>query len=698
MRWCGGWGSSAWKLGPSCEPCAWQLDPVSRVASSFASTLAAESIFTTSMILPGRRALSPAAGVSLYSKAPLTRIRRPPAHHFAAFLAFRKTHTTRPSSNARANFQVRRVPYDAMNHLQDDGSFDSIKSATTKSPASDAGSDDFFDSSIIDAVDDLVRRLRPDTVGRHSSTSESKPSSKRGAAKAEEQTEAPYTPRFAIPSPPPPINGIRSDPPQYFTHKLYRDPEGKPVTVHYCTNFKKAEELCKPFLKEKVVGFDMEWESYASPEDTIKRNISVMQVASESTVVVFHIAQFQGGNTTKELIPPSLISLIESRDVIKTGVAVWTADGKRIQKFLGLNPRGFVELSHFFHVLQNTRTASGTYPKNLFDYAAADAYAGLALYHIMNEKRKQLRPTPPHPRFAELGLPIEGAKEDKEEAPENGPTTSNGPKVVDEEGVQAAQAANEPPKDSKPPTSEVKRARRQEEAPENGPITFNGLKAVNEEGVQSAQAANEPPKDSKLPTSEVKKARRKDDAKTISNEAEEASKNLLDFLTTPEPCLQNWTIGLTGRLTCLSRLQACELIARCGGEALVEQRKIKSATLVIHGTYVSERKLRILYENQIPTIFETDFYKMIRNRHLVKSSTAGPQTTKRRQYLENLLTELFQSVCDATGREPVPLGDTISSVCREMPKTVMDLRTIDGALFLYTVLKDCDHDLLKILH
>ncbi|KAK7545121.1 ribonuclease H-like domain-containing protein, partial [Phyllosticta citribraziliensis] len=232
----------------------------------------------------------------------------------------------------------------------------------------------------------------------------------------------------------------RSDPPQYFTHKLYRDPEGKPVTVHYCTNFKKAEELCKPFLKEKVVGFDMEWESYASPEDTIKRNISVMQVASESTVVVFHIAQFQGGNTTKELIPPSLISLIESRDVIKTGVAVWTADGKRIQKFLGLNPRGFVELSHFFHVLQNTRTASGTYPKNLcalatqiktyigfplpkvgrircgnwsrglnlaqVDYAAADAYAGLALYHIMNEKRKQLRPTPPHPRFAELGLPI----------------------------------------------------------------------------------------------------------------------------------------------------------------------------------------------------------------------------------------------------------------------------------------------------
>ncbi|KAK8173214.1 ribonuclease H-like domain-containing protein, partial [Phyllosticta citrichinensis] len=226
----------------------------------------------------------------------------------------------------------------------------------------------------------------------------------------------------------------------YFTHKLYRDPKGKPVTVHYCTNFGKAEELCKPFLKEKVVGFDMEWESYATPKDTIKKNISVMQVASESTVVVFHIAQFKGGDTTKELIPPSLISLIESRDVIKTGVAVWGADGKRIKKFLGLNPRGFVELSHFFHVLQNRRTASGTYPKTLcglatqiktyigfplpkvgkircgkwsrdlglaqIDYAAADAYAGLALYHIMNEKRKQMRPTPPHPRFAELGLPI----------------------------------------------------------------------------------------------------------------------------------------------------------------------------------------------------------------------------------------------------------------------------------------------------
>ncbi|KAK7509393.1 ribonuclease H-like domain-containing protein, partial [Phyllosticta citriasiana] len=322
------------------------------------------------------------------------------------------------------------------------GSFESIKSATAKSPASDSASDESFGSSIFDGIDDLgigSQSVDANSQDQVPSTSVLKPLADQVAVEVEEQAEVPYNLRFTIPSPPPPVNGVRSDPPLFWSHKLYRDAEGKSVTVHYCTNFEEAETLCKSFLNEKVVGFDMEWESQAQASSGIKKNISVIQVCSESKVAVFHVALFSGGDTTKELIPPSLISLIESENIIKTGVGIWSADGRRIQKFLNLNPRGFVELSHFFHVLQDMKTAEGKYPKKLtslakqvqaylglalpkgsvrtsswsrklyqiqVDYAAADAYAGLMLYHVMNEKRKKMRPKPPHPHFAELGLPI----------------------------------------------------------------------------------------------------------------------------------------------------------------------------------------------------------------------------------------------------------------------------------------------------
>lgn len=38
--------------------------------------------------------------------------------------------------------------------------------------------------------------------------------------------------------------------------------------------------------------------------------------------------------------------------------------------------------------------------------SASDAYAGVQLYATLEHHRKQLNPCPPHPHFAETGLPI----------------------------------------------------------------------------------------------------------------------------------------------------------------------------------------------------------------------------------------------------------------------------------------------------
>ena len=43
---------------------------------------------------------------------------------------------------------------------------------------------------------------------------------------------------------------------------------------------------------------------------------------------------------------------------------------------------------------------------NWYTDSAADAYAGLQLYYVLEAKRTQLNPTPFHPAFAELKLPL----------------------------------------------------------------------------------------------------------------------------------------------------------------------------------------------------------------------------------------------------------------------------------------------------
>lgn len=55
---------------------------------------------------------------------------------------------------------------------------------------------------------------------------------------------------------------------------------------------------------------------------------------------------------------------------------------------------------------------------NIFVDSAADAYAGVQLFHVLEDKRKQLKPCPPRPHHAELGLPIQVAEPEPVDPPE----------------------------------------------------------------------------------------------------------------------------------------------------------------------------------------------------------------------------------------------------------------------------------------
>jgi hypothetical protein len=224
----------------------------------------------------------------------------------------------------------------------------------------------------------------------------------------------------------------------FWSSNLYRGPGDKRLSVHYCKTKEVAERVAQHFVNEKVLGFDIEWKPWSSPL-SIKKNVSLIQLACEDRIALFHIALFSG-TTAAQLMPPTLKAILESPDVYKVGVAV-KGDFSRITKYLEVEPQGVFELSRLNNLVQwhatdpsrvsnklvglstqvqqhlqlplykggrliddpedlsNVRSSDWSLQLNLqqIHYAAADAYAGFRLYDALEEKRKQLRPTPPRP-------------------------------------------------------------------------------------------------------------------------------------------------------------------------------------------------------------------------------------------------------------------------------------------------------------
>lgn len=220
----------------------------------------------------------------------------------------------------------------------------------------------------------------------------------------------------------------------YYSQALYRGPEGKLVNIHYCRNLEVANRVAPYFLEEKVIGFDIEWKPFPFDKTSIKENASLIQIASEDRIALFHIALFKG-KTAEELLPPVLRIIIESPDIYKVGVAI-KGDFSRLEKFLGVKPKGVFELSRLHNLVENyddDPTKAGS--KKLYalakqvqehlqlplykgavresdwsqplkydqiSYAATDAYAGLRIWDVLEAKRKMLRPVPPRPALCDF--------------------------------------------------------------------------------------------------------------------------------------------------------------------------------------------------------------------------------------------------------------------------------------------------------
>ncbi|KAI1659040.1 ribonuclease H-like protein [Daldinia decipiens] len=228
----------------------------------------------------------------------------------------------------------------------------------------------------------------------------------------------------------------------YWSYTYYRgmaqDGTEQKVKVHYCRSTYTMEKVCKEcFSNEQILGFDLEWAADSYKWAGLKKNVSLIQLASPSRIGLFHVAIFP---EKSDMVGPSFKAIMESPYITKVGVNI-KADATRIRNYLNIDSKGLIELSHLYKLVtysaegrqdeinkklvplatqveqylhlplykgQDVRTSDWTKPLDMDQvaYSASDAYAGLQLFATLDHHRQQLNPCPPPPYHAELNLPI----------------------------------------------------------------------------------------------------------------------------------------------------------------------------------------------------------------------------------------------------------------------------------------------------
>ena len=234
-------------------------------------------------------------------------------------------------------------------------------------------------------------------------------------------------------------NAEAGSPESFWTHTLYRGPEidgvEAKVKVHYCRSKHTTERtLQQYFMDKKVLGFDIEWQPEAHKNMGIKKNVSLVQLAAEDRIGLFHIALYPKDDA-HDLVAPSLRTIMEDASITKVGVAI-KADCTRLRKYLKIDSHGIFELSHLYKLVKfsssnnfklinkrlvslsvqvqdhlhlpmykggDVRGSDWSQPLQMDQivYAASDSYAGVHLFDTLEIKRKELDPTPPRPYNAE---------------------------------------------------------------------------------------------------------------------------------------------------------------------------------------------------------------------------------------------------------------------------------------------------------
>lgn len=177
-----------------------------------------------------------------------------------------------------------------------------------------------------------------------------------------------------------PVKADLSTQPTYWSYSRYSGPKDERIKVHYCKNKVDTERVAQMFKDENVIGFDIEWKASAQVKDGIKKNVSLIQIASEERVALFHIARFREDELNDNLVAPTFKAIMESQQIKKVGVAI-KGDCTRLRRFMGIESKGLLELSHLHKLVKYSRDNVGSINKVLVSLATqVEEHLGLPLW------------------------------------------------------------------------------------------------------------------------------------------------------------------------------------------------------------------------------------------------------------------------------------------------------------------------------
>uniref|UniRef100_A0A8H7NGH6 3'-5' exonuclease domain-containing protein n=1 Tax=Bionectria ochroleuca TaxID=29856 RepID=A0A8H7NGH6_BIOOC len=91
------------------------------------------------------------------------------------------------------------------------------------------------------------------------------------------------------------------------------------VKVHYCRSKQTMETTCQSyFLGESLLGFDMEWQAWATKTAGVRSNVALIQLASESHIGLFHVALFP----KEDFVAPTFRKIMGNPNISKAGVNI----------------------------------------------------------------------------------------------------------------------------------------------------------------------------------------------------------------------------------------------------------------------------------------------------------------------------------------------------------------------------------------
>lgn len=166
----------------------------------------------------------------------------------------------------------------------------------------------------------------------------------------------------------------------HWEYTLYRGPIGEKVKVHYCKTKADAERIARLFFDEELLGFDIEWKPSATAKEGIKKNVALIQIASEKRIALFHIARFRGEDTVDDLVTPTFKYIMQTPRITKVGVSI-KADCTRLRRYMGIESRGLFELSHLYKLVKYSPSNASSVDKRLVRLAAqVEEHFGLPLW------------------------------------------------------------------------------------------------------------------------------------------------------------------------------------------------------------------------------------------------------------------------------------------------------------------------------